>query len=218
MVRVRVNDTDIVSLPESWGECTTRLALQLLTEWKPNPDNIITDEDRVKVFSIMTGKSYESLMQSTDYELEGMLHNVTRFFFMDDPGFTELQVPRVLLIGDVSVEIPKELGKLTIAQAIHVRGYINKVQNPNLAIALATAIYLQPLYDGRLVNDQIEPAQFSYPRAKQLEEKILDMPVVNIWPIGFFLLRQLGSYGTPWLTAFTQRIRRQLATVQRYRS
>lgn len=65
------------------------------------------------------------------------------------------------------------------------------------AISFAVAVYLQPFYD---------KAEFDLDRAKNLEQFILQMPIKEIYPVGFFLLTKQLKSGSGFIRAFQLKV------------
>ena len=152
------------------------------TKFKDNVD------DWLRVFSILSGISYTAVRDSKDNSIESALYAGVRFVFEQPFDFESLPMPTFVVIKGKTVLIPKNLGRLSIGQAIQVRQRIEKTKDLREALSIATAVYLQPIVDD-------EP--FDYARAEVLEQEILQMPATKIFPIGFFLLRRLTRSGNP---------------------
>lgn len=96
-------------------------------------------------------------------------------------------LPKAIEIRGKSYEIPTNPGSLSIGQNIHLRrDYIDKSMSVEENIAIAVAIYMQPIVDGK---------KFDIARARELCKEIEEMPAYIIYPVGFFLLKRAINYG-----------------------
>lgn len=200
MVALKVNGVR-TKCPDRWSSVTTGQFQRMVTDWQP--DKPIEKRDRILLFSILTGSDYTGIASSKDSELEYLLHTLTDFVYQESIDFSKLPIPQALNIGDHYVTIPRELGKLTIGQSVHARIAMNSGKDPNSLISLISAIYLQPLYD---------QGEFSYDRALVLEQRLLQLPIVKLYPIGFFFLNRLATYGRGWWHRLRRMIRQRIAS------
>ena len=188
-----------VLIPEYWGEVTTRQYQKMHSDWDAN--------DLVKLFSILTGIEYKTLFEKRDTELEYALIEATRFIYDTEPAFKKAKPPPFITIHKRKVRIPKKLGQLSIGQNIIIRQRMDGAKTFEELISIACAVYLQPFYDTEAVGVtkkigkhfektvEIQDGKFNYEKALALEEKILELPISETYPIGFFLLRPQMSYG-----------------------
>jgi len=79
-------------------------------------------------------------------------------------------------------------------------------------MSIVTAIYLQPLYDKKYYG--LKESLFDFHRAKELEKHILKLPITEVFPIGFFFLKQLRSYGKGFLPTLNRMIQRKMRDVR----
>lgn len=189
-----------VKCPAGWHEVTTDIAQQI-AQWTG---------DKIELFNILTGTNYAKV--KADTSLGSVFFDAINFVYFPSP-VANAPLPKVLQIdrGHI-IEIPKKIGALTIGQSIAVRERLEQVEariaksietSPNKfcftgnfmydeAISFAVAVYLQPLYDN---------AEFDLDRAKNLEQFILQMPITDIYPVGFFLLTQQLKSGSGFIRA-----------------
>jgi hypothetical protein len=179
MTAIKLNGKRYV-IPSGWMEVTTGQLIKLL-EWEPDKD--IADRDYLKLIPIFTGAEFTSM--KADAWNESMLINIFGWVIFQPFEFKK-QIPKVLAIAGKKVMIPRQIEELSIGQAIHLRRRMEQFKVIEQAIAAATAIYLQPI---------IDQGKFDISRAKALEKEIEQMPACQIYPIGFFLLRRVASYG-----------------------
>jgi len=197
MVVYKVNKKR-VSIATCWEEATCGLYQRLLSEVREG-------DDLIKVFSILSGLNYRAVADSTDSNLEAVLYQATAFVFNQPQEFKKLPEPKSFKIQGKIILIPSNVGKLTVAQNLHLRAAIAKAEKEKqpleTLISLATAIYLQPVID-------VMP--FNYDRAKQIEMEILEMNIFDVYPTGFFLLSRLTNYGASGLRYWLQNITRKV--------
>ncbi len=211
MVVLRVNGNR-VQCPTCWADVSTNTFLKIRKKWEP--EKPIQERNRIKLFGLLTGTNYEKVSQSEDYGLEAAIYEVTEFVYSEQIDFSALPIPDKLDISGVTVTIPKNVGSLTIGQNAIVRQSINQAQDEIATICTVSAIYLQPFYMAESVNGKLVKAAFEMERAKELEPLLLSMPIVQIYPIGFFFLKKLAESGTNWLGRWLRKIRRQVDTAE----
>lgn len=195
-----------IEVPSCWQEVTVHQFQRMVTEWN--------GEDWIKLFSIFSGIDSVAIAKSKDYQLESTLYASIRFVFEEPFDFEALPVPQFIVINSKTLQVPKEIGRLSIGQAIQLRKAIEERKDARAAISIAAAIYLQPWYDAadvnivmRILGKEKTPAEFDYESALNLEQEILKMPIVKIFPVGFFLLRSLNGSGN-WLTGIWRQLRK----------
>lgn len=178
---IKLNGTAYKS-PVCWEQTTTAQFLKL-DKWDKN--------NTVELFNIMCGADFEG----TDFGVGGdeigkaialeTMMNALGFLFSDSLDFKALPIPKVLpMFGNV-YEIPKNMGNMSVGQAIMLRQLMDEEPNTNQLIAKAAAIYLQSVIDGKVDAKRID----------EVEAELLQMSCTVVFPIGFFLLRKLGNYG-----------------------
>lgn len=200
MITLIVNGKKI-QCPTRWADCSLRVFQRIIKEWEP--DLPLEHRSRVLLFSILTGTSYEFVMATRDYGPDSIIQVVTAFAY--EEGLPEGPIPDIYQIGERFVEISKDMGAMTIGQNIQARQAMGTTKDARAAMSLVTAIYIQRHYDSRLVNDHLIPAEFSLKRAKEIEPLILDLPITQIYPVGFFLLSRLANSGMTFLLNYLPR-------------
>jgi hypothetical protein len=178
------------SCASCWEELKTYQYIRILKEWEDGSD--IADRDYFKLFDILTDGKFTSFEKTVENEVT--LINLIGWVITQPFEFSQ-ELPKVLVIGDKVIDIPRHPRDLSIGQNIHLRrDYIEKTTKIGENIAIATAIYLQPIVDNSL---------FSLKRAQEICKEIEQMPINLIYPIGFFLLESAMRFGqTPektWL-------------------
>ncbi len=195
MVAVRLTTGQRIRVADSWATATTDTFQRIISLWQPELD--IKERSTLKLFNIMVGLDI-SPEEEDDIDLAAAIWECTRFVYEENMNLTKLPVPKFISISGVKIEIPKDLGRLKIGQNIHARQELAAVNDSNAAMSIIVAIYLQPL---------IDKSAFDFHRAKQIELQILQMPITQIYPIGFFLLNRLRNYGKGLLPNLSRMIR-----------
>lgn len=175
------NGKNMLMLPESWKETSTDQFQRIVRDWD--------GEDWILLFSIISGLNVDHVRESKDGKLESTFYMCIRYVFEDMVKWEELPVPKSIVFMSRAIPIPQNIGRLSIGQAIQARKSLEGVKDTRECLSIITAIYLQPLIDG---------AKFDHVRAIEIEQDLLLMPITDIFPIGFFLLRQLQNNGS-WL-------------------
>jgi hypothetical protein len=160
--------------------------LKILKEWDNDTD--IADRDYFKLLNILTdGKfsGYDKTIENdiTIFDLVGWVITQPLTFEKKPPkGF-------VFEYQHRPIPIPEDISELTIGQNIHLRrDYIDKSTFIEENIAISTAIYLQPIIDGK---------KFNIKRAEEICREIENMPVHKVYPLGFFLANRAKKFGMP---------------------
>lgn len=169
--------------PSCWPEVNCRQFQLYATEWDR--------ENLLHLFSLWYNLPLEKVVNSTDRNLVTAVSTVLRF--VSKPfDFKKLQVPDKITLLGKELTIPKELNKLSIGQAIILRKRMDE-ENQNGLIAFACAVYLQPIY----FNCGLEED-----RVKLLENEINNLPIIEYYALGFFLLKKLNGFGNPLVNLF----------------
>jgi hypothetical protein len=183
MVGIKLNGTKY-ECPSSWKEITTKQYIRIIKEWDRDKD--IADRDYFKLFNILTDGKFDSYENTTENDVT--ILDCVGWVITEEFKFSK-QLPKVLAIGDRIIDVPQDPSELSIGQNIHLRrDFIDHSELIEENIAIATAIFLQPLIDNK---------KFHVERAKELAKEIEKMPAYLIYPIGFFLLQRSMSFGNP---------------------
>jgi hypothetical protein len=182
MTTVKLNGKKYTCV-SSYEEMKVRHFIRIAKEW--DQDLPIEDRDNFKLLGILTDTEFTEFNRSPEnvLALTGLLGwvIVQPFQFSTTP-------PKVLEIKGKVIDIPEDVSELSIGQNIHLRrDYLDKSKTLEENIAIATAIYLQPLIDGK----------FNIKKAIALSKEIEEMPINLIYPIGFFLLNRALKFGMP---------------------
>lgn len=167
-------------IAESWESLKTKHYCRYMDEW--DQDKPIQDRDFFKLFCILSDTDFKQFHANADNEVA--IWSCVRWLI--ETPFPDLQVPKTLEINGKLVSIPDDIGLKSIGQNIHLR---TEIQNKPVeaCISIAAAIFLQPEYDG---------GKFDIHKAKELKAVLDEMPITQIYPIGFFLLRDVLKTGT----------------------
>jgi hypothetical protein len=171
-----------IRVPENWNEVTVEQFQRLVKEYD--------GKDWIKLFSILANQEYDYIYNSTDSRIEATIYQTIEYFLYNKIEFEKLEMPGFIMYNSRQIEIPKKLGKLSIGQNIQARQSLAEMKDLKEGISIMTAIYLQPIIDKK---------PFDHLRAIEIEQDVLKMSIVAIFPVGFFLLKRMKNYGN-WLT------------------
>jgi hypothetical protein len=171
------------SCPTCWETVATRKYQRMVKEWNwQEPDE--AKRDYGHLHSILTDTDY--VFKDLTPEMEVTIGNRLQWF-IDTPFPRYNKLPKLFVIGDRAVEIPKNVGDLSIGQNIMMRQVIDKSNYLEENIARAIAIYLQP---------KLDKSRFNVDRVNELEKEILEMPIHRTFALGFFLLKRANGIGS----------------------
>ena len=183
MISVKLNG-EKYSCPSCWDEMKVRHYIRIIKEWEDGTD--IADRDYFKLANILMDGKFTSFENTADNQVT--LINLVGWVITEPFDFSK-DLPKVLRFKDKNISIPEDPRDLSIGQNIHLRrDYIEKSNKLEENIAIATAIYLQPIIDDSL---------FKMNRAEAIAKEIEDLPITLIYPIGFFLLNRAMKFGMP---------------------
>lgn len=175
--------TERVNCPSCFEEMKVRHYQKMIKEWEDGSD--IADRDYYKLLNIVTDDKLTGFQRNAENDVT--IINLVGWV-ITQPFDYEKNLPRVLHINGKNIPIPEDPRELSIGQNIHLRrDYIDKSTKLEENLAIATAIYLQPLIDNSLFNMK---------RAVEISKEIEEMPINLIYPIGFFLLERALKFGT----------------------
>lgn len=188
--------------PYSYATCkeelTTGQYQKIISEWGIN----LPEEERnnLKLFNILTGADFNAVNLSL--EDETAIFECISWCFGESFQYDK-ECPKVLEIEGEIMELPERVGACSIGQNVILKQILDSCTYLEEGIALATAIYLQPVWSKK---------KFDYKKAKKLEELIKQMPATLIYPIGFFLLQRAYNAGKK-PTSKWQQIKNSLNTL-----
>lgn len=186
MVKVKAKNqagvTVQVSCPSTYREVKLRQYVRILKEWDQDKD--IADRDYFKLFNILTDGHFTNFERSVENEIA--LMNCIGWVIVEDFQMPK-QLPKVLEYQGKLISIPENPGELSIGQNIQLRrDYMDKATLFEENLSIATAIYLQPIIDGK---------KFNLKRAEEIAKELDEYPACIIYPIGFFLLKRALKFG-----------------------
>lgn len=185
-----------VLIPSGYNDLTVDQFQRIISEWD--------GKDKLKIFSILLGSEIDGISHSKDPKLIKAFHNCIQFLYNERIEWDKLPLPEFFSFthdhGMNQIRIPKNLGRLTLGQNIAISDAMDKVRREikpdqiaftkdfpfESIIAYACSVYLQPL---------ITNSQFDDEKAAEIEKQILLLPIVKMYPIGFFFLTQLMNSG-----------------------
>lgn len=169
-------------IAECYERLSTRHYQNIISKWDVDEPEI-ANRDYFKLLCILTDTNFGAFERSS--ENEDTVYNAVGWV-VNQPFSFSTDLPKVLVIGDKTIEVPKRIGTLSIGQNIILKRIIDNSRFVEENIAAAVSVYLQPLYDGR---------DFNYDRAMELKALVEEMPIYLTHPIGFFLLRRAATSG-----------------------
>jgi len=189
--------------PDCYEALTLEQYQRLFTHW--DLDKEVHERDYFKLITILAGFKIEDRTP----EKEEAVYQLTRWI-NEQPFPYSKEVPKFVVIDNRSIEIPKELGGLSVGQNIMLRQLVDKSKYLEECFSMAIAIYLQPLFD---------KAPFSYSRAKEFERVIRGMKAKDMYGLGFFLSSRVMRSGwkpskslSRTLTSLKQTLKKMLLT------
>jgi hypothetical protein len=180
MTTIRLNGKKYF-IPSCWEEVTVLQYVQIIRDWEPEKD--VADRDFFLLLQILAGVRFKTMQANMENQVT--LTNALAWVVAQPFQFSET-LPKALFIRGKSVSIPRDPEELSIGQNIHLRRIIDKSNFVQENIAIATAIYLQPI---------LEEKRFHVEQAQALAKELEQMPIHVIYPIGFFLLRRAERFG-----------------------
>lgn len=188
MIKARINGKRI-DLPSGWHEMDTDTYQRIKS---------IEEPTLISLFSAVVGFDYQAVAESSDSDLELAMYQVTSYIVntAGEEYFRKADPPQFFQIGGKKVAVERNLEAMTIEQNLVVRQKLASLKFLEQAIAFVIAVYLQPKVDGK----------FDVNRAKELEQEVLRMPIEDTFPIGFFLLKRLQTFGKSGVRLWLHRL------------
>jgi hypothetical protein len=205
-------------LASCYHELKTKHYTKIVSDW--DNDKPFEKRDYFKLFSILTDTNFKEFKK----ENEPLIWKCVKWV-IEEPFQFSKEVPKVVELDNKLISIPKRVEFLSAAQNIVCRQMMEKLPYTaclcedkenckkcygvgalpvyEAGISMAVAIYLQPLVDGEV---------FDYEKAVDVKEKVDEMPIHVIYPIGFFLLKSVIESGASY-TKNSRRTRFSLATI-----
>jgi hypothetical protein len=186
MITVRL-DGHKIPCPSCYEELKTGVYQRAISEWEH--EKPLIERDFFKLFSILTETDFNIV---PSVENEQTIWNAVHWFITSPFRFSSV-LPKVLMIEEKIVDVPRKVGSLAIEQNILLRQTIEKCRYAEESISMAVAICLQPVYHG---------GRFDYTKVGELEKIIRDMPIYLTHPVGFFFLQTAGITGRRSMSAW----------------
>ncbi len=180
MVTIKINKV-VFNIAENISElCTFQYC-----EMNKHRDNL----NIVRLLSILSGIDYTVLNNSDCSQFEPIL-SLLNFDAKDKP-LHEIECPKSVLIDKKQIEVVQEVGQETFGQKVFAQEVVNSMIAERIdkveALVKVAAIYLQPQIDG----------SFDDKKAKALENKLMELPITTVYPIGNFFLSKYVNYLPP---------------------
>lgn len=188
MVVISVNKEKI-KYPTCWPEVTTGQFQRFKGIEKP---------DLFSGFCAMVDINFTEIAKKKQEDIEVALYQHTSFLFTTREYFRDLEPQKSLTINGRVCMIPLNLEALTIEQNMNIKQAMEGKKVLEELISYALAVFLQPIYDG----GEYDPA-----RVVALERDLVDLPIEQTFPIGFFYLSKLNGYGASGLLKWLLRLR-----------
>ena len=169
--------------PGSWKEVTLKQYVRIKRDWEPDKD--IADRDYFKLLKILINHPGDIKLEKT-IESDLTLMSILGWVITEEERFSR-ELPKALKIGRHVHMVPQNPSDLSIGQNIHLRRAIEKAKIMEEVVAIAVAIYMQPIIDGG--------KKFDHARALEIAAELEDMPAWVVYPVGFFLLRRVARFG-----------------------
>ena len=166
--------------PQSFSELSCEVFENIFSQWELDKEE--WERDYMKLFSILTNTPYK--FSEPTREKEAIVYELTKWVTDEEVPYKR-ELPKTITISGKEVEIPTDVASLSIGQNIILKQLISKTRYVEESLSMATAIYLQPLLDGK----------FDYVKAKELREQIKTMKAEEVYPVGFFLLNHVKENG-----------------------
>lgn len=183
MIPYQINDKETALAPSCWPEVKTGIYQRLVREVKK-------DDNPVKLFAILTGTEYQEVWDNAREDLDAAIYQAVAFIANDPQDFKKAPRPQTFRLAGATVMVPEHIQKLTVGQNFELRDMLTEADKNKHSIetllSRAVAVYLQPLVDGGPFNPK---------RIPELNAEIEQMPIADVWPLGFFLLHRLITYG-----------------------
>jgi len=190
LIKLKDANDNIIKVPQSWAETTTGLYQRYVKEW----DKV----DRIKLFCIQTGYDEALVRSAVSEKLDQIIDDCTDYVWYNPLDFEKIPMPKVVIVGNRTILIPKDIEELTIEQNLVIKDALKGCVDLRELLSFAFSVYIQPLYDD---------APFSLNSAKVLEGMVKEMSILEVYPVGFFLLNRLKRRGQSGFLSWRQVIR-----------
>lgn len=181
------------NFPNSYGELKAGVYQKIFEEW--NLEKPVEERDYFQLFDILCSNSRKPFKGvERKPENEEAIYLLTRWV-VETPADLPKALPAEMKVAGTSVAIPSKINHLSIGQNIVMKQLIGKAKYLEQCLTMAVAVYLQPIIDG---------TKFNMARAKEVEAVVAEMPIVDVYPVGFFLLTHAMRFGRKPLNGWQQ--------------
>lgn len=170
---------DIVDVPLTLYDVSTYSYQRIIKEWN---GSLAKPTDAVRLFAIITNRPYVDYIESKDANIAEIILKSIRFMFDGSVELKELPLPTHFY----GHEIPKDFGKLTVGQNLHIKQAFVEANDDRECISLIIAIAMQPIIDGGNFNDE---------RIEFYRNEFDKLPITTTYPIATFLFNLLRPRG-----------------------
>lgn len=197
MVAIQLNGAK-AQTPQSFEELKARIFQRIYKNW--DLEKPILERDYFKLFCILNDCNFDRLERTPENEIA--VEELTRWVVETEPRF---EVIKSFTYLGKTVEIPSDIGRLPIGQTTLVKQAIDSSRFPEQNICFAAAVYLQPLLDGSKLN---------YESIKKWEAVFEELPITEIFSVGFFLLNHVKKNSSGHQSVWKQ-IRSNLTIIRK---
>ena len=161
-----------INAPSSWNELTLRQFIRIETEFMEDRENFIL------LFHILTGLDIAFIEDSKDKEVEKQLYKICSFIG-ESIELDKVTHGDALMINDVPVKVPKDLGDISLGQKIMISQAIKGIDDIVIKMPIVLANIMQPSRDGKYDRHKV----------KEMEETMNECNGLECYSLakGFFL-------------------------------
>ena len=166
-------ETIRAQFPSNWQEMKVRHYLALETTANP-----------LELLALLSDTDIKKIL-NTKTDLSPVLNKIIELLNSEPPNFKNAG-RKVILIDGKPVKIPDAINNITFGQSALIEQYLSATGgDERKAIAKIMAVILQPL---------LKPGAFDLDHAAHLETKILERPILEVFPNVFFFWQVLKNY------------------------
>lgn len=163
------------TLPSSWEDVSIGQWAELVRHHN--------DLSPFRMLSIFSGVPYKTCINIDSEKFDSRIFEVLDFIRESPINVHALERPEHITIGENKITPPSDPGKCTIGQKLTLQALCRMAQEENGShadlVINALAVYLQPVIDGPMFDDEkIESTRIT----------ILNTPLVESYPWGAFFL------------------------------
>jgi len=170
-----------ISAPNNWNEITYD-QLCKRTLWDGT--------DIIKLFSILTGISFEKANELTDPNIDETLYEICGFIFQNEPDWPKLKPPKQILWNNKLFKIPHDLRNETLAQSMMMGQVLRSEDTVMEAIPKAVAIYMHTIIEDTRPDNQ---------KMLDMALKLKNRSAMEVYSTGNFFLSRLRKFNHNFL-------------------